>query len=236
MAALVSKFSKGTAVVRRPAAPVKAPARAPVAPPAAAPAAALPPDASYEATIAGLASRRDSTVAGLGQQRQQGLLDYGYTEGAPGQIAFDPTNPYSQAAILKRNYDQARAGNTNSYAARGQLYSGALQNAQDESQFRQGQASDSLQKGLLAFLANNTQAQFGAGSDYNLGAGQALGDAIGRAPGNPAYNPVLSAAPTPAAATKATAGGPKVVAGKDSKGNPGVWHLWPDGRKVFVRK
>jgi hypothetical protein len=234
--ALVSKFSKGTAV-RKPT--MTAPPKPAVAPrPATAPAtpgpSALPPDAAYEQTLGNLAQRRDSTIAGLGQQRQQGLLSYGYTESAPGQLAFDPTNPYSQAAMLKRNYDQARTGNTNSYAARGQLYSGALQNAQDESQFREGQASDALQKGLLAFLANNTQDRFTAGSDYNLGAGQALGDAIGRAPSNPAYNPVTSAA-APAVA-KATTPAFKAVAGTDSKNNPGVWHIYPDGRKVFVRK
>lgn len=233
--ALVSKFSSGT-VVRKPALTAKptTTTRPAAAAPATPPRAALPPDASYEAQLAALAQRRDSTVTSLGQQRQQGLLDYGYTESAPGQIAFDPTNPYSQAAILKRNYDQSRAGNTNSYAAAGQLYSGALQNAQDETNFQQGKASDTLQKGLLAFLANNTQAGFGAGADYNLGAGQALGDAIDRAPNNPAYNPVLN---TPApAASKATTAGMQSIPWKDSNGRPGVLHIYPDGRKVFVRK
>lgn len=189
--------------------------------------------------MGGLASQRDSTIAGLGQQRQQGLLQYGYTEGAPGQIAFDPTNPYSQAAMLKRNYDQSRTGTTTNYAARGQLYAGSLQNAQDENNRGEAQSSDALQKQLLAFLTRNTQARFQAGSDYEMGAGQALSDSIGRAPTNPAYTPVTDATQAAIAAAPAAASAKaafKTVAGRDSKNNPGVWHIYPDGRKVFVRK
>lgn len=43
----------------------------------------------------------------------------------------DVTNPFSRAALLARSHKQNVAGNTNSMAARGQLYSGALQNAQN---------------------------------------------------------------------------------------------------------
>lgn len=236
MAALVSKFSKGTAVVRKPTASVKAPsapvARAPTAA-AAPPVAPPPPDASYEATLAGLASRRDSTIASLGQQRQQGLLSYGYTEDPAGAIAFDPTNPYSQAAILKRNYDQSRAGNTIGFAARGQQYSGALQNAQDYSNSQQNQASDALQKQLGAFLARNTQQRTGAGVDFELGAGQAQGDALLRAPSNPAYSTVTATAASPPA-TAATSATDPVVSVITAKG--GVINVHKSGKRVFVRR
>lgn len=184
---------------------------APIVPPAPAPAripapaqtqTPLPPDAGYEETMAALANRRDSTITGLGAQRQQGLLQYGYTEGAPGQVAFDATNPFSQAAVLKRNYDQARTGNTTNYAARGQLYAGSLQNAQDTTNRGELQASDTVQKQLLSFLARNTQARFRAGSDYEAGAGQARADQIARAPQNPAYETVTAPpAAAPAAAS-----------------------------------
>jgi hypothetical protein len=80
---------------------------------------------------------RDDTIAGLKQARTSGLSDYGYTEttgpdGLP-QIAFDPNNPYSQAALLRKHYQQAKLGNTTSYAAAGQLYAGSLQNAENAS-------------------------------------------------------------------------------------------------------
>ncbi len=41
--------------------------------------------------------------------------------------------------------------------------------------------------------------------------------------------------PTPAAAPAAPKAAFKSVPGKDSKGAAGVWHIYPDGRKVFVR-
>lgn len=230
MGALVSQFSRGTAVkkpVARPVAP-----KAPAAPAAATRPTTLPPDATYEATVGGLTRQRDVNMAGLEQQRQQGLLNYGYTQDAGGGIAFDATNPYSQAALLKRHYDQARTGNTTSYAARGQLYSGALQNAQAETNFGESQGSDALQKQLMAFLASNLQSKTQAGVDYDTGYAQAGAARIDRAPDNPLYAPVTSAPAAAAPAAKAYREQP----GKDSKGNPGVWHVYPDGRKVFVRK
>lgn len=250
-----AKARRGT-LVRRPVMSAKTPARnTPGAPvtaipptitpyrptPVASTPPVLPPDAGYEQTMAALVKARDSTVTNLGAQRAQGMLNYGYRQDSPnGPLAFDATNPFSQAAILKRNFDQAHTANTTNYAAQGQLYSGALQNAQDETGRQELQQTDALQKSLLSFLAANTQAQTQAGFDYEAGAGQAKGDAIARAPSNPAYTPVIGAGPagppaSPAAAAKAPAAF-KSVPGKDSKNRPGVWHLYPDGRRVFVRK
>src|SRR4051812_39997962 len=84
----------------KPAAP-KAPA-APAAPPSGVVApqysvSALPPDASYEATIASLQRQRDTQIAQLAQARTQSLLDYGFKEGPNGMLAFDPNNPLSKA-------------------------------------------------------------------------------------------------------------------------------------------
>lgn len=141
----------------------------------------LPPDATYDQTLAGLSRQRDVTLAGLATQKQQGLLNYGYTQDQSGGLAFDPTNPYSQAAILKRNYDQSRASSGISLAARGQLYSGAYQNAQDYANRQELQSSDALQKQLMAFLSQNTQAGAQAGVAYEQGVGQAGGDRISRA-------------------------------------------------------
>jgi hypothetical protein len=53
--------------------------------------------------------------------------------GSYGIGGLDPSNPNSRAALLQRSYQNQQRGNTNSMASRGQLYSGALQNAQDES-------------------------------------------------------------------------------------------------------
>lgn len=178
----VAKFTGG-GVVAKPA--LRVPAR--LAVPAAAPAArpyqppALPPDAAYEQSVAALGSQRDVTLAGLASEKQQGLLDYGYTQDQSGGLAFDPNNPYSRAAVLKRHYDESRGSNTIGLAARGQLYSGALQNAQDYANRNELQSSDQLQKQLLAFLGRNTAAGAQAGSAYETGVGAAGSDRLQRA-------------------------------------------------------
>jgi hypothetical protein len=190
----------------------------------------LPPDPNYEQQIGALQQQEATSVAGLQQQRQASLLNYGYTQGSDGSLAFDPTNVFSQAAMLKRNYDQQRTGNTNSLAARGQLYAGSLQNAQNTSNFNEQQGSDALQKNLLAFLANNTQAQAQAGTDYELGAAQAGSTRVQNAATSPLYAPITSA-------TSGTPAGHTDKAGTDSHGNSGIWRTnTATGRTVFIRK
>lgn len=101
-----------------------------------------------------------SNLGGYLNQGAQGLgSDYGVSGG--GDVTnFDPahppafsiadnvdvTNPFSRAALLKRAHNQNQAGNTNSMAAAGQLYSGALQNAQNNEGFQYQGGKDSLLK------------------------------------------------------------------------------------------
>ncbi len=108
--------------------------------------------------------QRDATLASLTQRRTSTLSDYGYDQ----NLAFDPNNPFSRAALLKRHYDQSRTGDVNNYASRGQLYAGSLQNQLNERNFGQQQGEDSLQKQLIKFLANNAEQTNKAGTDYEL--------------------------------------------------------------------
>jgi hypothetical protein len=142
------------------------------------PAAPLPVDPAYDQTLAGLGLKRDTTIQALDQQRLGGLSDYGYSatfdpSGNATSVAFDPNNPYSQAALLRKRYQQAQTGNTNSYAARGQLYAGSLQNAQNATTDSNNQAENGLQRSVMAFLARNQQQRGQANVDYELGSGQA---------------------------------------------------------------
>jgi hypothetical protein len=159
--------------------------RAPVAPAAPSPTPfnpnVLPPDAAYEQQIGALGAQRDTTLAGLATERQGGLLGYGYTQDQSGELAFDPNNPYSRAAVLKRHYDESRRGSGTSLAAQGQLYSGAYQTAQDYGNQQELQSSDALQKQLLAFLGRNTASAAQAGSAYETGVGAAGSDRLSRA-------------------------------------------------------
>jgi hypothetical protein len=107
--------------------------------------------------MGGLTQTRDDTIGGLQQQRGAGLQEYGYTEDPNTHaIAFDPNNPYSQAALLRKHYQQAKTGNTTSYAAQGQLYAGSLQNAQNASTDQFNASDDALTNAVINFLANNT--------------------------------------------------------------------------------
>lgn len=168
-------------------------ANAPAAP--AAPAApqyslsSLPPDASYDAAVGLLQRQRDDQIAALVAQRSQGLLDYGFTEGPSGTLAFDPRNPFSKAALLKKSYDTNRRSTGQSMGAGGQLYSGAFQNAQDLVNRNEAQSQDQMQKSLARFLAQNTQQRTSAGTNYELAAQQAYGDRVGRFQSNPLYDP-----------------------------------------------
>lgn len=180
-----------TARTKAPVASTNPPSHVPLpAPPATG---GLPPDPAYDQQLAGLGRTRDDTLDALRTQRHNTLLDYGYTssEDSSGNVtgvAFDPSNPYSQAALMLRNYRQRQAGTTNSMAARGQLYSGALVDAQDATTTNYNVGEDRLQKALLGFLARNSQAQGRAKSDYETQAGVAEGEAVARAPKNPLYD------------------------------------------------
>lgn len=204
------------------------------------PAPTLPPDPAYQQQLASLGQSRDDQLLALTGERQRGLSDYGYSatldpSGNVTGVAFDPNNPYSRAALLRKSYQQAKAGNTNSYAAAGQLYAGSLVNAQNTATDRFQQSDDALQKALVAFLANN-QAQVNAVKNaYETGAGEALADSIGRIPDNPLYSPAPPAAPAPAPVPQ---GSSSKALGKDYKvvvKNGKVYHFYPDGRKVYVR-
>jgi hypothetical protein len=204
-------------------APASKPAAAPVGPAAVSTSGSgLPLDPAYDAAIGGLQHKRDDALAQYAGQRPKVLADYGYTasgydaQGNPLGLAFDPNNPFSRAALAKRTADQVKQGTQNSMASRGQLYSGALDQAQTGNEFRYQQGSDALQKALVEALGGIAQGERGAKTDYEIGAGQALGESVGRAqsttpspppaaatqPGGSAYNPYTPGTPQWAAYAK----------------------------------
>ena len=65
----------------------------------------------------------------------------------------DASNPFNRAAMLQRSYTESRTRATNSYASQGQLYSGALQNAQDQNRFGYDKGHDSLRRDYNSQLA-----------------------------------------------------------------------------------
>lgn len=148
-----------------------------------------PPDPLYEQQLGALDKNRTATLAGLQNQRTQGLASYGYnvttdSAGNPTSATFDPNNPYSQAALLRKHTEQSRTGNTNRFASAGQLYAGSLQNAQDETQQQFNEGDSALSRAALAFVLNNNAQMNEARNNYELDAGQASADRLGRIPTN----------------------------------------------------
>lgn len=157
-----------------------------------------PVDPIFDQTFSNLVRQRDTTLAGLSSQRQQGLADYGYTETpTTGALAFDPNNPFSKAAQLKRLYDTDRRAAGQRIASTGGLYSGGYQNVQDLANRNQLGAQDTMQKALAGFLARNTSERAAAGTSYKQQLGTADVERLGRIATNPTYSPTAAAAAPP---------------------------------------
>lgn len=92
-------------------------------------------------------------------------------------------NPYSQANILQRNYDNTKRGTVNNYAAQGQLYSGALKNAQADNAYNYNVADDRLKRGASDYYR---------GIDYSLTQTKDSADSILAALLGPAFDRFLA--------------------------------------------
>lgn len=163
-------------------------AAAPTAPaaPAARTPAQLPVDPVYDAQVGAYGHQRDDTLAGLTQAQTGTLADYGYgaTFDANGNVTgltFDPNNPYSRAALLRKNYQQSKTGTANTMASRGQLYGGAFGQAQNIEDNRYQQNENDLQKALTGSLSSIAQKRRQAGTDYETNVANAFGERTARA-------------------------------------------------------
>jgi hypothetical protein len=146
--------------------PVSAPtpAAAPVAPPVSAGAAA---------SIAGAGNVYQNTLTGIGTQQSQLGQEYGFTpQGAP-----DASNPYSRATLLQQAYDRQAKGSRNAMAARGQLYAGSTQNAQNFLGQQNLQKRDALLRQFQRMMSNLELRKQQAKTGYLNTATQAAGNA-----------------------------------------------------------
>lgn len=146
----------------------------------------LPLDPYYDAEMTGLEGTHTTTVAGLDQSRSYALGTAGYSasyddKGNVSALTYDPNNPYSQAAVARKRYQEQKSGTTNSMAARGQLYSGALINAQNTNDTNFARGEDARQKSLGNFIAQNTIAHTRADNAWATGKITAGGNRLGRA-------------------------------------------------------
>jgi hypothetical protein len=121
-------------------------------------------------------------------ERARTLQSYGYTGQfdkndalVPGSLKFDPTDPYSRAALLKQNFDRQRNTRANQMAAMGQRTSGAFLSGQNALIRNEAQGTDQLTKSLGTFLSGVATRRSDLASTKSAADIAAKIDAAGRA-------------------------------------------------------
>lgn len=146
-------------------------------PPAAPVAQPQPVDPAFEQ--AKLTASRNIALSNSEGAYQTGNLNFDYGYNSDGTV--NTANPYSRAALYQLDYENNQRGTTNSMAARGQLYSGALINQQgiNSSNYARNEAGNRLayQRGLHAIQAG----RLGTMAENSLGVGQEDYNALNRA-------------------------------------------------------
>lgn len=159
----------------------------------------LRPDSIYQTALNNITSGLTGTEAALTQDENALGVDYGvgFDRDAQGQATnfrLDYTNPFSKASLLQKAFQQQQTANKNSYAARGQLYAGSLQNAQNDANTSNQQGKHEL---LSSFGSNARQIFLSRLNARNQAGGQitdAQADLLSRN---------IQAGPTPAPAPAA---------------------------------
>lgn len=158
-----------------PGVPAPAPAPAPAAPSPASGAGGAPAGSAAAQAAGGpapwvyLDPVWQATQAGLGRDQQlaQQTLAYGRNQ-IEQQYGFsDTSNPFSQAAMLTRAYQQNTARTTNS--AGNDLYSSSYQRNQDSNRYNYEQQTDAARRAYQDALFANTQAGQQAQNTYTTG-------------------------------------------------------------------
>lgn len=112
-------------------------------------------DVGYTATASAVTNQGTHAQAYHDYQAGSGEQSFGYD--ASGNLITSGANynPFSQAAVLQRNYDNTKRGSINSYAAQGQLYSGALKNKQSTDAYNFDVSDDRLKRAAQDYFHGN---------------------------------------------------------------------------------
>lgn len=145
-------------------------------------------DEQYNLEVGNYEKGRSTALGGLTRERNDALATYGYTGtfDAAGNLVdrqFDPNNPFSRAALLKRTYDQSSRGNVNRMAARGQLNAGSFQNLKNNTDFGYMQGEDANQKSLNALIGSLIGRQQTVNTEFDSKIIGARGSLLSRALG-----------------------------------------------------
>jgi hypothetical protein len=136
-----------------------------------------PFDPQLEAARQGAAWNQQTSGAEATYQRGQTAANTGFN--ADGSV--NTSNPYSQATLLQDSYKRSVTGTNNSYAAQGQLYSGARVNAQAANDRGYSQGYDALRRSAMDTYHGIGFGQLQGYGQNALGGNQAEYDALRRA-------------------------------------------------------
>lgn len=149
--------------------------------PAAAPAYVPQPDPQFGADVNSANLNLSTTLQHNQAARGQLGTVFGLGVDAAGNTIDDHTNPFSRAAALQTSYDNSVRGTQNSYAARGQLYSGAIQEAQTWNARQNLQSRDNLVRSFMGARQRLDDSDLGAKNAYSSAVSQAQAVAAQRA-------------------------------------------------------
>lgn len=136
---------------------------------------APPIDPNYEATK--ISAGRNVALSDADALYQNTQIENSYGLGS------DTSNPYSRAKLLENNYQRQQRGTQIGLAQQGQLYSGAMQTAQDENTRNYSMGYDQLARGYGDAKYQNTRAQLGTYAANATGVDQEKFNALLRALG-----------------------------------------------------
>lgn len=117
---------------------------------------APPFDAELEAKRIAAEKRRTDLLSDQQVDLKQTSQEYGFKyDPSTGKFGgFDPTNPFSQAALLMKSRKERDQGENTGFASSGQLYSGAYQAAKQETGVQYNKGYDTLRRGFDDYVKN----------------------------------------------------------------------------------
>jgi hypothetical protein len=206
-------------------------------------------DPAYQARIAAILRRRDQSISDLGLQEVQTKKAYGID---------DTSDPFSKAKLMQESFQRNKAATGTTLAARGQLYSGSMQNAQDANQRSFNENQDALTKAYQAAKAalaqRKTDVVNAAEDDTNTAGSDALGRLLstrpeadlagsqfsgdaGDAAGTDQAAPVMQTALKPKTGYSfvATSGARKGQSYNVVKSGNKVYHKYANGKTIRVK-
>lgn len=138
----------------------------------------LPPDPYLQNSI--LTANRNIGLGDAESTWQQGQLQRSSGFDANGNVITSGAdfNPYSQAMQLQDNWHTAQRGTTNSLASQGQLYSGAMANAQGYNDKNYAQGFDALKTQTLGGYHGIQANRLGTYASNSIGTNSAGFDSI----------------------------------------------------------